>query len=126
MLERARAAHLESAAPQRDRQLTPCRQDDTLARAWGAPNLLGVGQVRSALGDDQRALAAFAEFLTLSSQRGDRFLVPTALQAIARIMRRIDRLDTAARLLGAAQSLAASPHGPRRASQQRGSCWSEA
>jgi tetratricopeptide (TPR) repeat protein len=72
-------------------------------RAW---SLVAAGHVRVALGDAAGSLAAFGEALTLSRQTGERFIVPTALQGIARALRRRGRLAESARLLSAAQALA--------------------
>ena len=44
--------------------------------------------------------------LALSRQSGERFVVPVALQGMARALRHLDRLDEAATLLGAAEGLA--------------------
>jgi predicted ATPase/class 3 adenylate cyclase len=71
-------------------------------RAW---TLIAAGQVRGTLGDHDRSLDAYAEALTLARQSGDRFFVPLALQGIARALRHQNRLDDAARLLGASQHL---------------------
>jgi hypothetical protein len=67
---------------------------------------VAAGQVRAARGDNAGALAAFVEVLTLSRQTGERFIVPIALQGIARALRQVGRLPESARLLGASQGLA--------------------
>jgi predicted ATPase/class 3 adenylate cyclase len=72
-------------------------------RQWA---LIAVGQVRETLGEHAAAIAAFAEVLALSRQSGERFVVPIALQGVARALRHLDRLDEAAFLLGAADGLA--------------------
>jgi predicted ATPase/class 3 adenylate cyclase len=68
--------------------------------------LIATGQVRGTLGDHAGALDAFGEVLTLARQSGERFFLPTTLQGMARALRHLDRLDEAARMLGAAQGLA--------------------
>jgi predicted ATPase/class 3 adenylate cyclase len=75
----------------------------TYGRAW---SLVAAGHVRAALDDAAGSLAAFGEALSLSRQTGERFIVPTALQGIARALRRCGRLAESARALGAAQALA--------------------
>jgi tetratricopeptide (TPR) repeat protein len=72
-------------------------------RAW---TLMAAGQVRTTLGDHDGALAAFAECLTLARQTGDRASIPPALQGMARVLRSLNRLEDATRLLGATQRLA--------------------
>jgi predicted ATPase/class 3 adenylate cyclase len=72
-------------------------------RSWV---LVAAGQVRGTLGEHAEALGAFGEVLALSRQSGERFFVPVALQGMARALRHVGRLDEAARLLGAADSLA--------------------
>ena len=81
-------------------------------RGW---TLIAAGQVHGTLGDHDRALAAFAEVLTLARQTGDRFFVPLALQGMARGLRHRSRPDDATRLLAASQHLAEEldiPGGP--------------
>jgi ATP/maltotriose-dependent transcriptional regulator MalT len=72
-------------------------------RAW---SLVAAGHVRAARDDADGSLAAFGEALSLGRQTGERFIVPTALQGIARALRRRGRLAESARCLGAAEALA--------------------
>jgi tetratricopeptide (TPR) repeat protein len=67
---------------------------------------VAIGQLRSALGDDAAALSEFAATVEASRQSGDRFVLPTALQGMARACRQLGRLHDAARLLAAADGLA--------------------
>jgi predicted ATPase/class 3 adenylate cyclase len=76
----------------------------SFTRCWA---YLATGQLRSRLGDVQGAVRAFAEALRTCRRTGERFQAPVALQAMAGAMRRVDRPEDAARLLGAAQRLSA-------------------
>jgi predicted ATPase/class 3 adenylate cyclase len=72
-------------------------------RAW---THLAIGQLRSALGDQAAALGEFAATVEAARQMGDRMVLPTALQGMARTCRQLGRLHDAARLLAAADGLA--------------------
>ncbi len=74
-----------------------------MARCWV---LVAAGQVRTTLGEHEAALEFFGEVLALARTSGERYVVPVALQGMARALRHQGRLDEAATVLGAAQGLA--------------------
>ena len=67
---------------------------------------VAIGQLRSALGDNAAALGEFSATVEASRQSGDRFVLPTALQGMARACRQLGQFHDAARLLAAADGLA--------------------
>jgi predicted ATPase/class 3 adenylate cyclase len=82
------------------------------SREW---ELLAYAQVLIAIGDYNGALSTLADALTMARQLGDRSLVPPALLAMARALRRLDRPDRAARIRGASEGQRAAsgiPGGP--------------
>jgi predicted ATPase/class 3 adenylate cyclase len=98
-----------SADPERAAHLLDESLESSIGARWPYGRswvLLAAGQVRAARGDHAGALEAFVEVLTLSRKSGERFIVPIALQGMARALRQVGRLSESARLLGASQGLA--------------------
>jgi predicted ATPase/class 3 adenylate cyclase len=99
-----RSTDLERAARLLDESLAlPPLPGSAAGTVW---THVAIGQLRSALGDDAAALSEFAATVEASRQSGDRFVLPTALQGMARACRQLGRLHDAARLLAAADGLA--------------------
>jgi predicted ATPase/class 3 adenylate cyclase/tetratricopeptide (TPR) repeat protein len=99
-----RSTNVERAAQLLDESLAlPLFGMSEPSRAW---NHVAIGQLRSALGDHADALNEFGVSVETARQMGDRFVLPTALQGMARTCRQLDRLHDAARLLAAADGLA--------------------